>query len=248
MDLLIYNKIKIYPDFKQTIEFKTPIVNLNALTDLDKITRKRKNSNNRPDFSSVSRTRIAIKDIVLCNDFDWFCTFTFAKNRDDVDHCKTQFSQWLKNQKPHSPNLTYLAVPEWHKDKKAIHFHVLLKNYAGAIKKTEFRTKKGFKVFQIPGYRLGYNTAVPIIKTNENKEKVANYITKYISKELFQNITRNDIGVLVAFYAPRNIAILFANLSISMSIIWFLKMMKLRSTKNIMIMLKWNHEAQILLR
>lgn len=184
MHILIYNKIKIYPDFKQVVEFKTPIVNLNALTDLEKITRKRKNSNNRPDFSSVSRTRIAIRDIVLCNDFDWFCTFTFAKNRDDVDHCKTQFAQWLKNQKPHSPDLTYLAVPEWHKDKKAIHFHVLLKNYAGVVKPTEFRTKKGFKVFQIPGYRLGYNTAVPITKTNENKEKVANYITKYVSKDL----------------------------------------------------------------
>lgn len=182
-DILIRNKIKIYPSFKKLVEFKTPLVNINAfMTDLDKIARKRKNNNSAPAFESLIRSKVAIKDIVISNNFELFCTFTFAKNRDDMERCLNQFKQWLKNQKLKSPDLAYLAVPEYHKDKKAIHFHVLLKNYNGVLKNSQRRSKSGQPIYNIKSYRLGFTTAVKI--NNADNERIANYITKYITKDL----------------------------------------------------------------
>lgn len=187
-DILIYNKIKIYPDFKQVVEFKTPIVNLSALT--DKINRGRKNQNNAPSFESLRRSKTAIRDIALCNDFELFSTFTFANDRQDFDKCLGRFKQWLKNQKSHSPDLAYLAVPELHKNKKGIHFHVLLKNYNGTLKKTKIRTKYGSVIYNIKGYRLGFTTAVRIGDSKLDKHKVASYITKYVTKELISSYNK----------------------------------------------------------
>lgn len=181
MEIYINNKLKVYPDFLQLVEFKNPLVNINAFIPSDKV-RKRKNTDGLPDFSSVTRSKTAIKDIALCNNFELFCTFTFAKNRDNVDKCLNQFKQWLKNQKAKSPELAYLAVPEYHKDKKAIHFHVLLKNFNGRLKNSQLTTKFGRAIYNIKSYRLGFTTAVKIDPSDH--AIIANYITKYVTKDL----------------------------------------------------------------
>jgi len=128
---------------------------------------------------SLRRTKTLISDIVLCTDFDMFATFTFKKDRQDMKKCKTKMSDWLKSQQKIHGKFKYLIVPEFHKDKKSLHFHALLKNYNGHLKKTNIKIKKR-TVYNITSYRKGYSTVIKI----DNIEKVSSYVKKYITKEM----------------------------------------------------------------
>lgn len=137
----------------------------------------------KPSARSIQRTRTTIKDIILCNDFDYFATFTFDKRKHDrynPVHCKNVMSLWLENQRRnHSPDLQYLIVPELHKD-GAIHFHALLKHFNGRLKDSGHKSSTGRPVYNLSGYRAGFSTCVPV----DSKEAVSEYISKYITKDL----------------------------------------------------------------
>lgn len=150
---------------------------------------------------SIRRTRTTIYDLILSNKFDYWCTFTFSAkvgDRFDEKYCRHTMMVWLRNQRRHSPNLKYLVVPEYHKrcedcvnakvktcihsDRpKAVHFHALIANFNGALRLTKLRTKAGQKVYNATGYRSGFTKFVELYDT-ENPEKLANYMTKYITK------------------------------------------------------------------
>lgn len=134
---------------------------------------------------SLRRSKTAVKDLIICNSFDYFCTFTFDKrkhNRYDVNHCKLVMSMWLNRQRKHSPALKYLLVPELHKD-GAIHFHALFANYHGKLKELPHKTKYGRPVYNISSWRAGrISSAVPI---NGNNVAIAEYMLKqYLIKDM----------------------------------------------------------------
>lgn len=142
-----------------------------------------------PDERSLRRTKDTIRDIALENDFDLFCTFTFDKTKHDrynYDHCKYVLETWLATQrnKRNSPNLRYLVVPELHKD-GAIHFHALLGGFNGVLKPSGKKVQ-GRPIYNFSGYRGGFSTACFI----DNKEAVAHYITKYITKDFLNQYGR----------------------------------------------------------
>lgn len=132
---------------------------------------------------SILRTRVVISDLILCNEFDYFVTFTFSAkkhNRHNVENCRRVMSRFLQNAKyNHSPDLAYIVVPEFHKDGKALHFHALVKNYQGHIKPTKI-VKNGRKIYNFAGWRAGFSTAVKI----DNHEAVSKYVKKYITKDM----------------------------------------------------------------
>ena len=136
---------------------------------------------------SLRRTRKAIKDYALCNDFELFATFTFANDRQNIERSKRKMANWLKNQSKRKGKFRYLVVPEFHKDGKSLHFHALLANYSGELKESRNANgrlikKYGKQIFEIPSYTLGFNN---IQKLNKNdRMKTAFYITKYISKDM----------------------------------------------------------------
>lgn len=136
---------------------------------------------------SLRRTRKAIKDYALCNDFELFATFTFANDRQNIERSKRRMANWLKNQSKRKGKFQYLVVPEFHKDGKSLHFHALLTNYSGELKESRSANgrlikKYGKQIFEIPSYTLGFNN---IQKLNKNdRMKTAFYITKYISKDM----------------------------------------------------------------
>jgi hypothetical protein len=127
---------------------------------------------------SLRRSKRAITDYVLCNDFDLFVTFTFATQRQNVDLCKSKMSNWLDNQNKRN-KFEYLIVPEFHKDGKSIHFHALFKGYKGKLTDSKIK-QKGRKVYNLNGYSHGFSTAVKI----DNIEKVSSYVRKYIVKDM----------------------------------------------------------------
>jgi hypothetical protein len=137
-------------------------------------------------IDSLRRTKTRLRDLVVSNGFDLFCTFTFAHDRQNVDHLKKQMQFWLANQQSRTGKFDYLIVPEFHKDGKSIHFHALFKNYQGIIQPSGHRTKGGRPTYNFKSYRLGFNTAVKIGTEPEDIQKVGHYVGKYITKDMPQ--------------------------------------------------------------
>lgn len=157
---------------------------------------------------SLRRSKAAIKDIMLSNRFDLWCTFTYncrncepkCKNnpcicspatckRFDVEYTHRTLRNWFRNQKKHSPSLSYLAVPEFHKN-GAIHFHCLMSNFNGALKDSGKKTKNNQTIYNASGYYSGWTE---FVKIGENADwsdfeteyaRVSSYITKYITKDM----------------------------------------------------------------
>jgi len=129
---------------------------------------------------SIRRSKESIRDIILCNEFTHFCTFTFGKQHYDIPRCVKSMQNWLKNQSRLDKNFQYLIVPEYHKDKLGIHFHALTKNYSGKKLPTGKYTK-GRQIYNIAGFRSGFSTYV---RLDKDTERVAHYVTKYITKDM----------------------------------------------------------------
>ena len=186
---LISDIVKEYPDM-----IKVYIYHNNYL--LEKPLKSKKKSQSQIDHDnqsrSLRRSQVAVRDIILSNRFDLWCTFTFDStkhDRYDISRCRYVMTMWLHNQKKnHSPKLEYLVVPELHKD-GAIHFHALLKNFNGKLKpahhpksKKPLTTKKGQQIFNATGYRSGHTEFVYI---DSNYEALSKYMIKqYITKDM----------------------------------------------------------------
>lgn len=79
---------------------------------------------------SLRRTNILVDMILNMNDFDWFLTLTFDKDKIDrtndflVFEC---YKKYIKNLIRRFPNLRYVCFPERHKDEEqCFHFHLLV--------------------------------------------------------------------------------------------------------------------------
>lgn len=142
-----------------------------------------------PTVSSLRRTRTLIRDIILCNDFNLFATFTFSPDkiydRFSYYSCLSKITRWVHNQHEKSPDLIYIFVPERHKS-GAWHFHALLGNFNGTMKKTPHKSDYGADIYNITAYRGGFTTACYF----DNKDLVASYICKYISKDFIKFFNR----------------------------------------------------------
>lgn len=150
---------------------------------------------------SRKRTINSIYEIVRSNQWEWFLTFTFSKEKVDrynYDECAKKLSQWLKDMKKrHCPHMCYIVVPERHKD-GAYHFHGLFSNCDGmdirdtgktVIKKwTDSKGRKRFKrskepIYLFGRYKLGWTTATAV----KDSLRAGRYILKYITKDLVVN-------------------------------------------------------------
>lgn len=176
----ISNYVKIYPTSVRLYEYKTETYKKVACLDPEPMNIGNNNGDETSLERSIRRSKTLISDLVLCNKFDLFATFTFAKDRQDLRKCKDRMSKWLDNQRVTNKSLKYLIVPEFHKDGKSIHFHALIQKfdeskliYSGVI-------QRGRQVYNIKNYKNGFTTAVKI----DNIEKVSSYVKKYITKDM----------------------------------------------------------------
>lgn len=148
-----------------------------------------KTSNEDNIERSLRRTKKIIKDYVLCNEFDLFCTFTFASDRQNIPLCKQRMATWLKNQRAKYGQMPYLIVPELHKDGESLHFHALLSGYKGVLKESYSASGKpilqnGRSVYELPSYTHGFTNVKKINQDTASKSKVAFYLQKYITKDM----------------------------------------------------------------
>jgi hypothetical protein len=147
---------------------------------------------------SIRRTRRTLHDLVKCNDFDLFVTFTFNPkkiDRYDLVGVTAKMQGWLRRQYARNNNFQYLIVPEKHKD-GAIHFHALMKDYPFVLKRTNV-IQDNRRVYNIPMFKFGFTNATYLPR--DDREKVGNYIAKYISKDMITMPNRRR------YWASRNL-------------------------------------------
>lgn len=74
---------------------------------------------------SLSRTKRNIKELALCNCFEYFATITINSEvggRYNLINCQNLLKRKLKTIKKYNKNFKYLFITEKHKD-GAFHFH-----------------------------------------------------------------------------------------------------------------------------
>lgn len=133
-------------------------------------------------------------------------------DRYNPEEVKRRFCKWLDNQVQRR-GLSAIIIPEYHED-KAIHFHGLINNalemrfsetYKVKGKKKPVRlstlrksgkTPQDFdvkEVYNVANYSLGFSTAIRLTgdgfdeaheELSESISKVANYMTKYCTKDM----------------------------------------------------------------
>lgn len=179
---------KIYPEMTKLIEFHNPAkVRIAGFEPRKKRSSARSGENSDPllIIDSLRRTKTRLSDLVISNEFDLFCTFTFATDRENIDRCKQRMHYWLNNQSTRVGKFNYLIVPEFHpkalaEGRKEIHFHALFKGYSGLLVDSGHKNKAGKTVYNLPGYTHGFSTAVKI----DDVKKVGSYVKKYITKDM----------------------------------------------------------------
>lgn len=137
---------------------------------------------------SLRRSRRTVYDLVVCNPFELFATFTISTDRYDDEKSKAKMFNWLHNQRKKNGRSQYLLVPERHKD-GALHFHAVIAGYNGKLKQSFNASgqpilKHKKPVYEFPEYRSGFSSAQRIGNEHLDIAVVARYISKYITKDL----------------------------------------------------------------
>lgn len=184
----VHSYAKIYPNMTKLFVFNHP-----SKVRMKGYEARKKKMTTKDDFvdpmnhiHSLRRAKTRLRDLIITNEFNLFCTFTFAHDRQNVEHLKKQMSTWLNNQQFRTGKFKYVIVPEFHKDGVSIHFHALFKDYTGELLNTGHRTNKGRISYEIKSYKLGWSTAVKIGTDPEDIAKVGHYVGKYITKDMPQ--------------------------------------------------------------
>lgn len=146
--------------------------------------------------SSISRARSRVYELSMCNEFQYFCTFTLNgewKDRENLKQYRKELAMLIRNlNRERSEKIKYLMIPERHKN-GGWHLHGFFMGLT-ADDLREFKTteniplkmkktiKSGEKLFDFPRYssKFGFCSISEI----KNREAVSAYITKYITKDL----------------------------------------------------------------
>lgn len=196
---MIYSISKEYPHKTKHVLYRKPYLipdKSHYTPGNDKKTAKNKTSDFQIIDRSLRRAKSEIQDIILCNKFDMFATFTFngdknntekfgytVHDRQDSTQLKKVMSNWLKSQQKLHGKFDYVIVPEYHKDGKSIHFHALFYGYNGALTDSHVR-HNGQIVWNIPGYKAGHSTVKKIRQSSDDMGRLSSYVTKYVTKDM----------------------------------------------------------------
>lgn len=140
------------------------------------------NGNNNSENASLSRTKRNIREICLCNNFEYFCTWTVdSKLCDRFSLTATQelMHKTLKAYKRKNASFKFIFITEKHKN-GAFHFHGLIK---GVNPQDLTLNKNNYLDFPFFSTRVGFFSCSKI----RDYAKTCNYICKYITKSCIKN-------------------------------------------------------------
>lgn len=187
-----------YKHIKLNRELKPRVKRDEKQEEYKKVTNEQKITDILKFDEALSRAKRNIIDIILCNDFEYFCTFTFKPDkfdRYDIKECYKAIRKFFDNYKQkYSKDFIYIIVPEFHSD-GAIHFHGCCSGFRDddLIIPEMILKKVGDEVVLVPntlGYLrwLKYDKNMGIFNCSKIKSNTAcaYYITKYITKNMKQ--------------------------------------------------------------
>lgn len=151
--------------------------------------------------ASLSRARRSVLELALCNDWDYFCTFTISKDKFDRSNLvkwRDSFTQWMRDYRKKGFEIAYVLVPERHAD-GSWHAHGLMKGNIPLISFVEERKQGMFVPDKLvygdyldwPDYRKKFG----FCSFGKIKDPVATgfYVTKYLTKD--QSSMVSDVGL-----------------------------------------------------
>lgn len=177
----------------------------NTLYDVESKNNHNRNVNDEKLENNIIRAKSKVLEYALCNDFEYFVTLTLDSkkmNRDNINEYIKKLGQYIRDiRKSTGEKIEYVLIPERHADGLNWHMHGLMKGLKdlrkynineNIPKKMKDKIKKyreeNLNLYEWVGYsqKFGFNCIEPIM----NKEACSRYITKYISKNI-----DNDMGV-----------------------------------------------------
>lgn len=129
---------------------------------------------------SISRTKRNIRKICLCNNFEYFATFTVNSkycDRFSLEVVQDKIKKICKKIKRKNKEFAYIYITEKHKN-GAFHFH-------GMVKGIDLYKNSNGYYSNIDFDTLGFNSFSKIKSYN----KCCSYITKYMTKDFVKNDT-----------------------------------------------------------
>lgn len=136
-----------------------------------------------------------LNDYARNNDFDHFWTLTFDPKLcgKDNDYRFSEMATWLKKERDKARyqglEFRYIFVPEFHlgdgENQGTIHWHGVTGGYCPKLKDSG-KMFQGAKVFNAIDWNYGFTN----VQRVRSKIKVANYITKYITKDFVNSPVR----------------------------------------------------------
>lgn len=150
---------------------------------------------------SISRTKSRIRELAICNPWEYFVTFTLSPEKYDrynLPNYIKDLGVFIKNyNRLHNCKIKYILIPEQHED-GAWHLHgfslglrleflTLLTLEMHLPYKIRKKLLNGEIVYSWDAYstRFGWSTLEPI----RNPEAAASYITKYVTKDVARSVT-----------------------------------------------------------
>jgi hypothetical protein len=171
-----YDEI-LYTDFGKTSSGKNPHKAI------------KKYSSNYYQSASVKRAKNTVRDLVKSNTWEWWLTLTFDKSRIDSDNLKIVHNAW-RTMRRSLKGAKYVAVLEKHK-LGGYHLHLLLSQapslaFERAVKHDgSLVFHKGRQaVYWLKKWQDDYGYTKAIQVSPDSSSKIANYITKYITKDM----------------------------------------------------------------
>lgn len=165
---------------------------------------------------NIRRAQRMIEGYALCNDWQWFGTFTLDpryRSRSDLDGFRTDFQRFIRNERRNYPELRVLLVPELHKKGGAWHMHGLIQGLPTEALRAfslherlpaylRLKVRTGNAVYDWTRYRetFGFVDLEPV----RNRDAAARYITKYVTKGMDSTAKHLDLGKHM-YYASRGL-------------------------------------------
>lgn len=162
---------------------------------------------------NLRRAKNTIKELVMCNEWEYFATLTLDKtkyDRYDLKKYIKDLSQYVRDLRKKGNDIKYLLIPERHKD-GAWHIHGFfaglnqeeLKEFSLSEKLPSYiknSIKQGKKLWNWVGYsrKFGFNELEEI----RDIDKVSSYVTKYITKDLSDTVS--ELGAKT-YYCSRGL-------------------------------------------
>lgn len=187
---------------KQYTDTKYKITQLSACRKKgyeDNVKHSKKNSVNEDKLmNNISRAKAIVREYVLCNPWDYWCTFTISPqkyDRHNIKQFQKDFSEFIHNQNRNREiKIKYILIPEMHKD-GAWHMHGFI---YGLSDSDIGLNDNGYYTWIKYNDKFGYMSLSKI----KDIDRASNYALKYMTKNEEKNIS--ELGAHL-YYASQNL-------------------------------------------